>query len=112
MVTRRTTAKVASDSVDLSILNESALEKLQAQIQDEISRRKVSKEDEEQEKARKVNLRLTEIRKQLQTLENEIETLIDSVDSDIVYVGFSYSFGDAGDASYNNSDKHWSSSSY
>lgn len=70
---------------------------------------KQRKEDEEHQKARDVNTRLAQIRTTLDELEKEVETLINSVDSNIVYVGFSHSFGEVA-ARYDNSSQYWSSS--
>lgn len=142
MVTRRTTSQLTTPAstiqdveLDMSQLNDKAIAALlktanaekqrRAKLKQEaekaeearkeaqrIAEEKARKEDKEQEKAAAVNVRLSEIRNQLNSLESEIERLVNSVDPKIVYVGFSYNFGDSTTSSYNNSDKYWSSSGY
>lgn len=134
MVTRKTTGQQVSQptteslELDLSKLNDNAIAALLATTRAESTRRakekkanedarkeaeriaeEKRKEDEEHQKARDVNTRLAQIRNTLNELESEVETLINSVDSDIVYVGFSHSFGEVA-ARYDNSSQYWSSS--
>jgi seryl-tRNA synthetase len=134
MVTRKTTGQQVSQptteslELDLSKLNDKAIATLLATARAESTRRakekkanenarkeaeriaeKQRKEDEEHQKARDVNTRLTQIRTTLDELEKEVETLISSVDHNIVYVGFTHRFGEVS-SSYNNVSTYWSSS--
>lgn len=112
MVTRKTTTVGTTLTDDLTALNDHVLQTLQLAIQKQIdARAQVARKAKEQQIS-VVNTRLAEIKTELNKLESEIEKLVNSVDSEVGYVSFSHTFGDSSTATYNNSDKYWSSSSY
>ena len=108
---RRAKLKQEADKAEEARKEEERKEQARKEAQ-RIAEENARKEDREQEKAAAVNVRLSQIRVQLNSLEREIESLVNSVDPKIVYVGFSYCFGDSNTSSYNNSDQYWSSSGY